>query len=81
MITKNDVSDFLEFLITLISFIKLFFLQVNRKSKFQVFTLDFWIKNTWFQLFSPWPKMICGYLIHKKITEVLEIVVISYESF
>jgi hypothetical protein len=41
-----------------------FFLQLNRKSKFQVFTLAFWIKNTCFQLFSPWPKMISAYLIH-----------------
>jgi hypothetical protein len=30
-----------------------------------VFPLDFWIKNTWFQLFSSWPKMISAYLIHK----------------
>ncbi len=58
---------FLKFLI------KLLFLQVNRKSKFQVFPLDFWIKKSWFQLFSPWPKMISAYFNRQKSVKFLKL--------
>ncbi len=54
------------------------FLQVSRKSKNSSIYSRFLNKKIWFQLFSPWPKMISSSRKDKKIYEYF---IVTFQTF